>query len=139
MNTSGRASATTSNAPALRRKSGVSTSIVVSGAAARVAAITSAKCRAPPSTRSSRSTDVITTCRKPSRATASATRRGSVASSASGIPVRTLQKLHARVHVSPMIIIVACRCDQHSPIFGQAASSHTVTSPFSRMSCRVSW
>ncbi len=38
-----------------------------------------------------------------------------------------------------MIIMVAWRWDQHSPMLGQAASSHTVTSPFSRISARVSW
>ncbi len=40
------------------------------------------------------------------------------ASSGPGIPVRTLQKAQARVQVSPMIIMVACACSQHSPIFG---------------------
>jgi len=38
---------------------------------------------------------------------AAATRAGSLASSGSGWPVRTLQKPQARVQVSPMIIIVA--------------------------------
>ena len=41
-------------------------------------------------------------------------------------PVFTLQKAQARVQVSPMIIMVACFFSQHSPIFGQPASSHTV-------------
>ena len=59
-------------------------------------------------------------------------------SSASGRPVRTLQKAQARVQVSPMIIMVACFCDQHSPMFGQAASSQTVTSPPSFTILRVS-
>ena len=44
MNTSGLASITVSSAPSLRRKSGVSTSIVVAGAAARMARIVRAKC-----------------------------------------------------------------------------------------------
>ena len=44
-------------------------------------------------------------------------------------PVFTLQKAQARVQVSPIIIIVACRSDQHSPMFGHAASSHTVCRP----------
>src|SRR3712207_9113514 len=35
--------------------------------------------------------------------------------------------------------MVAWRCDQHSPMFGQAASSHTVTRRLSRISARVSW
>jgi hypothetical protein len=56
-----------------------------------------------------------------------------------GMPVATLQKEQARVQVSPMIIMVAWRCDQHSPMFGQAASSHTVTRRLSRISARVSW
>ena len=43
----------------------------------------------------------------------------------------TLQKAQARVQVSPMIIRVACFWLQHSPMFGQAASSHTVTRPLS--------
>ena len=45
------------------------------------------------------------------------------------MPVFTLQKAQARVQVSPMIMKVACRFDQHSPMFGQPASWHTVTSP----------
>jgi hypothetical protein len=123
----------------LAEEVGVSTSIVVPGAAARMARIGRAKCSAPPSGRSSRSTLVTTTWRRPSVATASATRRGSSASSARGMPVATLQKEQARVQVSPMIIMVAWRCDQHSPMFGQAASSHTVTKRLSRISARVSW
>jgi hypothetical protein len=43
----------------------------------------------------------------------------------------TLQKAQARVHVSPMIMKVACFFSQHSPMFGHPASSHTVTRPFS--------
>ena len=50
----------------------------------------------------------------------------------------TLQKAQARVQISPMIIMVAWRLDQHSPILGQPASSHTVTSPCSRMILWVS-
>ena len=65
-------------------------------------------------------------------ATASATRLGSVGSSRPGsLPVATLQKEQARVQVSPMIIMVACLMVQHSPMFGQAASSQTVTRPCS--------
>jgi hypothetical protein len=33
--------------------------------------------------------------------------------------------------------MVAWRCDQHSPMFGQAASSHTVTRPLARISSAV--
>ncbi|ODR96369.1 hypothetical protein AUC69_14435 [Methyloceanibacter superfactus] len=59
------------------------------------------------------------------------------ASSAAGFPVATLQKAQARVQVSPMIITVAWRFSQHSPILGQAASSHTVCRRCSRMMARV--
>jgi hypothetical protein len=126
LKTSGRAAATVSIAPPLRRKSGVSTSMVVSGAASRSARMTSAKCPPPPSGRSSRSTEVTTTCFSPSLRTACATFVGSKGSIAPGLPVATLQNAQARVQISPMIIIVAWPFDQHSPMLGQAASSHTV-------------
>ncbi len=112
--------------------------MVVAGAAARMARTVSAKCAAPPSARSSRSTEVTTTCLRPMWATASATRWGSVGSSGSGRPVATLQKAQARVQTSPMIMKVACLTDQHSPMLGQAASSHTVTRPCWRTMSRVS-
>ena len=64
---------------------------------------------------------------RPPRRHASA-RRGS---SAPGSPVFTLQNAQARVHVSPMIMKVACFFSQHSPMLGQPASSHTVCRPFS--------
>ncbi len=54
------------------------------------------------------------------------------------MPVLTLQKAQARVQVSPMIMKVACFLSQHSPMFGQPASSHTVTRPFSLTMLRVS-
>ena len=54
------------------------------------------------------------------------------------MPVATLQKAQARVHTLPRIMKVACFFFQHSPIFGQAASSHTVTRLSVRISCRVS-
>src|SRR4051812_776854 len=119
-------------------KSGVSTSIVVVGADLCSAAITSAKCPAPPSSRSSRSTDVTTTWPRPSLPTASAMLAGSCGLSAPGLPVATLQKPQARVQVSPMIMKVACLCFQHSPMFGHAASSHTVVRPYWRISRLVS-
>ena len=59
-------------------------------------------------------------------------------SSAPGLPVRTLQKAQALVQVSPRIITVACRLPQHSPIFGQAASSQTVLRRCVRKVARVS-
>ena len=68
---------------------------------------------------------------------ASATLFGSIGSTARGIPVLTLQKAQARVQVSPRIITVACFLLQHSPIFGHAASSHTVVRLFERISARV--
>ena len=135
---SGPAATTVAAAPSLRRKSGVSTSMVVAGVAARMARIVCAKCSAPPSARSSRSTDVMTTCASPSSATAAATLVGSALSNGPGSPVATLQKAQARVQVSPMIIMVAWLCAQHSPMLGQAASSHTVTSPCARSTRRVS-
>ncbi len=98
----------------------------------------SAKCCAPPSARSSRSTEVTTIWAKPSLAVASPTWAGSSASSAPGSPVLTLQKAQARVQVSPMIMKVACFFSQHSPIFGQPASSHTVCRPLARMIACVS-
>ena len=69
---------------------------------------------------------VTTMCSRPSGFTASATRRGSSASNQVGRPVLIAQKPQARVHTSPRIMIVAVRWSQHSPMFGQRASSHTV-------------
>ena len=54
------------------------------------------------------------------------------------MPVLTLQKAQARVQVSPRIITVACFLVQHSPMFGHAASSHTVARLRTRISLRVS-
>ena len=112
--------------------------MVVAGDAMRIARMVLAKCSAPPSAKSSLSTEVITTCCKPRRATASPTLSGSCGSSWSGLPVATLQKAQARVQIEPKIIIVACFCDQHSPILGQAASSQTVTKSSSRINFLVS-
>ena len=53
------------------------------------------------------------------------------------MPVFTLQNAQARVHVSPMIMNVACFFSQHSPMLGQPASSQTVTSPCSFTMARV--
>ena len=91
-----------------------------------MAVIVSAKIREPPSGRSSRATLVTTTCSRPSWPIASATRRGSSSSNQVGRPVLTAQNPHARVQVSPRIMIVAVRWSQHSPMFGQRASSQTV-------------
>jgi len=77
-------------------------------------------------------------CDRPSLAVACPTCSGSPASSAPGRPVLTLQKAQARVQVSPMIMKVACFFSQHSPIFGQPASSQTVCKPFARIRACVS-
>jgi hypothetical protein len=55
-----------------------------------------------------------------------------------GLPVDTLQNAQARVQISPMIMKVACFLSQHSPMLGQPASSHTVTSLCSFTMARVS-
>ena len=68
----------------------------------------------------------------------SARRCGSSGSSASGRPVPTLQKRQRRVHLSPMIMKVAVPLLQHSPMLGQEASSHTVTSWWARTTSLVS-
>ena len=54
------------------------------------------------------------------------------------LPVAILQNEQPRVQISPMIIMVAWPWLQHSPTFGQPASSHTVTRLFSRMILCVS-
>ena len=107
-------------------KSGVSTSIVVAGLRRRIARMVRAKTPAPPSLRSSRSTDVITACFRPSSATDSATRSGSPRSSSDGRPDVTAQNLQARVQTSPRIMNVAVFRFQQSKMFGQRASSQTV-------------
>src|ERR1700683_300136 len=106
-------------------KSGTSTSTRAGSGFALIARAVAAKCAAPPSARSSLSTDVTTTCGKPSRATASAIRRGSSASSGRTRPCATAQYGQLRVHTSPISMKVAVRCEKHSPIFGQHASWQT--------------
>ena len=54
-----------------------------------------------------------------------------------GFPVFTSQKAHALVHVSPIIINVACFLLQHSVMFGQFASWQTVTRLFLLTTCLV--
>ena len=67
-----------------------------------------------------------------------ATRSGSAGSTVCGRPCATAQYEQARVQTSPRIMNVAVPWFQHSPMFGQRASSHTVCrfssriSPFSR-------
>ena len=65
----------------------------------------------------------------------SATRRGSSQSSSVGIPWAIAQYLHARVQTSPRIRNVAVPASQHSPMFGQPASSQTECRRCPRMSC----
>ena len=107
-------------------KSGVSTSTAHDGARARIARIVAANIPAPPSGRSSRSTEVTTQWRSSICSTAFATRSGSARSSRSGTPDFTLQKPQRRVQTSPRIMKVAVPRSQHSPMLGQFASSQTV-------------
>ena len=106
-------------------KSGTSTSIVVSGLSDLTLEIHSAKCVAPLSFRSSRSTDVTTTYLRPISCTASASCPGSSWSSSFGLPCATSQNGQRRVQISPMIINVAVPCEKHSGKLGQLASSQT--------------
>ena len=88
----------------------------------------SAKCWAPPSRRSSRSTEVITTYLSLRSAMATARFFGSSVSSGFGRPWPTSQNGQRRVQMSPMIMKVAVPPEKHSPRFGQDASSHTLCS-----------
>src|SRR5208282_497252 len=106
-------------------KSGTSTSTRAAAGIALIACAVAAKCAAPPSGRSSRSTEVTTTCCSPRRATAFATRRGSSESSGRTLPCATAQYGQLRVHTSPIRMKVAVRCEKHSPMFGQHASWQT--------------
>ena len=54
-------------------------------------------------------------------------RAGDVKSGGSGRPWATSQKEQRRVHTSPRIMNVAVPLEKHSWMFGQVASSHTVT------------
>ena len=108
------------------RKSGVNTSMRVSGDWRRTARMHSAKCVAPPSRRSSRSTLVMRTCFRPSRATAWARCWGSSGSGGDGRPCATSQNGQRRVHRSPSAMKVAVPLPKHSPMFGHEASPHAV-------------
>ncbi len=81
---SGRASITIRSARSEPLKSGIRTSTVVSGSRRRISVMHPANASAPPLGRSSRSTEVITTCSSPIRSTASARRTGSSGSKAFG-------------------------------------------------------
>ena len=88
---SGRASITICSAASEPLKSGISTSTDVSGMRARISVMQPANASAPPFGRSSRSTEVITTCWSPIRVTASARRTGSTGSKGLGVPCATAQ------------------------------------------------
>ena len=82
--------------------------MVASGAAARIAATVARSAPAPPSARSSRSTEVMTTCFSPIlRHRLGDALRARWGRAGRAVPVATLQKAQARVQVSPMIIMVA--------------------------------
>ncbi len=87
------------------------------------------KWSAPPSARSSRVTEVITTCFRPSRAQASARRSGSSRATGSGWPRWTAQKPQGRVQTSPRTMNVAVRRVQHSERLGQRPLSQIVSRP----------
>ena len=112
--------------------------MLVPGLASRISRIVSATISAPPSGRSSRATMVITTCFRPISCVASATRRGSSASVIGGRPVSIAQNPQFRVQTLPRIMKVAVPSAQHSPMFGQRASSQTVLRASSRRMCFVS-
>ena len=63
---------------------------------------------------------------------------GSFTSSGSGRPWPTSQNGQRRVHLSPMIMKVAVPLPKHSPMLGQLASSHTVTSLLARSTSLIS-
>src|SRR5215469_5220640 len=90
------------------------------------------KCPAPPSRKSSRSTEVTTTYLRPMALMVLARFSGSSASRGTGRPWPTSQKVQRRVQTSPMIMKVAVPLPKHSPMLGQEASSQTVCSRFSR-------
>jgi hypothetical protein len=110
----GAAATTVARASASPRRSGMRTSTVQRGSRARTAAMVAAKCAAPPSGRSSRVTEVMTTWRRPRRTAASATRAGSPGSRGSTRPAPMLQKAHERVQWRPMMRNVATLREKHS-------------------------
>src|SRR5690554_546324 len=115
---SGFASNTISNHSFLASKSGISTSIIVSGFNLLISLIVSAQCSAPLSGKSSLSTEVITQCFKPISLTLLAIFFGSLLSNGNGLPESVAQNLQLLVHISPAIIKVAVPLLQHSPILG---------------------
>ena len=124
---------TTRSASRLPSRSEISTS-TAAPVRSRTASTVCATCSAPPSGMSSRLTIVITAWRTPIFSTASATRRGSSASAASGSPRPTAQNVQRRVQISPRTMNVAVPACQHSKMFGQRASWQTVFSARSLIS-----
>ena len=106
----------------------IRSSMVVSGFSLRMASTVRAQWRAPASGRSSRVTDVTTTCFRCISLTLRATLSGSCSSRGRGLPVRVAQNLQLRVHISPMIMKVAVRRLQHSALLGHIPLLHIVCS-----------
>lgn len=88
--------------------------MVVSGLDSRTERTEAAQWEAPPSGRSSLSTEVITQCFSPIKETERASLRGSSLSGGNGFPEAVAQNLHERVQISPKIMKVAVRRLQHS-------------------------
>src|SRR5665647_1780985 len=116
-------------------KSGIRVSIVIEGFTSLILLIVFAHTMAPPSGRSSRSTEVITQCLSPIVLIDSASRADSRGSGGSGLPVFVAQNLQALVHISPRIIKVAVPLFQHSPMLGQFPLVQIVCRWFSTTTC----
>ena len=115
-------------------KSGINVSMVSSGFFSFTRRTVVAQNAAPPSSRSSLSTLVITQCFNPIFSMVSASRSGSPRSTIPpGLPVFTLQNRHARVHTSPKIIKVAVPLPQHSERLGHLPLTQIVCNPFRAM------
>ncbi len=110
----------------LALKSGASTSIVEPGTSLVTSKIVWAKCKAPPSAKSSRHTEVIMVCFNPIILAALAIFLGSSKSILLGSPLCTEQNAQFLRHTSPKIIKVTEGLEKHSPILGHFADSHTV-------------
>ena len=115
---SGLEAITTSNNAGFASKSEIRSSIVADEFFALIASTVAAQWAAPRSGKSSRVTEVTTTCRSPIRLTLSATFSGSLASGGKGCPVFVAQKRQFLVQMSPKIINVAVLRLQHSDLFG---------------------
>ena len=124
--TSGWDSNTICSSSGLFEKSGVRFSTPVFGFSSWILRTTSAYSQAPSSSRSSRVTPVTVAYLRPISRTDSATRRGSSRSRGVGLPDLIWQKSQRREQVSPPMRKDASRSSQHSWIFGQPASWHTV-------------